>query len=120
MYKIEIYQDDDGISEIKEYIKNLRKKSDKDSKIKFKKIVTYLDLLSQRGITIGEPYVKHLEDEIWELRPIRDRILFAYMENNKIVLLSIFLKQTQKTPIREIEKAKRFLRKYKKRSDANE
>lgn len=63
---------------------------------------------------MGEPYIKHLSDNIWELRPIRDRILFAYLKNNKFVLLNIFVKQTQKTPQREIEKAKKLLDNYKK------
>lgn len=36
------------------------------------------------------------------------------IENNKFVLLNIFVKQTQKTPQREIEKAKKLLDNYKK------
>lgn len=63
---------------------------------------------------------KKLDGEIWELRPLRDRILFASWCNNNFILLHIFMKQTQKTPRREIEKAKRFLEDYKKRSDINE
>jgi len=34
-------------------------------------------MLKNRGTMIGEPFIKHLEGEIWELRPLRDRILFA-------------------------------------------
>ncbi len=30
----------------------------------------------EHGTAAGEPYVKHLDGEIWELRPLRDRILF--------------------------------------------
>ena len=60
--------------------------------------------------------IKHLEDEIWELRPLRDRILFAYWENNKFILLNIFMKKTQKTPKKEIEKAKKYLKEFMKRS----
>lgn len=117
MYNIEIYQDRNGKSEVKEYIKNLQNKNDKESKIKFNKIISYIRMLNQEGLSIGEPYIKHLQDDIWELRPIKDRILFAPYENNKFVLLTVFLKQTQKTPLREIEKAKRLLEDYKKRSD---
>ena len=62
---------------------------------------------------------KKLDKEIWELRPLRDRILFASWYNNKFILLSVFMKQTQKTPKVEIEKAKRLLEDYKKRSDKN-
>ena len=76
--------------------------------------------LSIYGLSLGEPYIKHLDKEIWELRPIRDRILFASLYNNKFILLSIFMKQTQKTPKNEIEKAKKFLDDYRKRSEKNE
>lgn len=108
-----------GKSELKEYINKLSTKKDKDSKIKYNKIIAYIRMLKQNGLNIGEPYIKHLESEIWELRPLRDRILFASWYNNKFVLLSVFMKQTQKTPKNEIERAKRMLGDYIKRSDKN-
>ena len=80
----------------------------------------YIDLLSECGLTLKEPYIKKLDKEIWELRPLRNRILFASWYNNRFVLLSVFMKQSQKTPKSEIEKAKRLLEDYKKRSDENE
>lgn len=77
-------------------------------------------MLSLNGLRLGEPYIKHLDNDIWELRPLRDRILFAYWDNNRFILLSIFMKQTQKTPQREIDKAKRNLEDFIKRSGDNE
>lgn len=77
-------------------------------------------MLSLNGLRLGEPYIKHLDNDIWELRPLRDRILFAYWDNNRFILLSIFMKQTQKTPQREIDKAKRNLEDFIKRSGNNE
>lgn len=112
MYNIEIYIDKNGNSEIKEYIENLKKNNNKDSKIKFNKIIAYIRMLEQKGLSLGEPYIKHLEDNIWELRPLRNRILFAYYDNNKFILLNIFIKRTQKTPRREIDKAKKLFKKY--------
>lgn len=120
MYDIEFYEDKDGKSEIYEYIKELKKNDSKENKQKVKKIDLYIDLLSEYGFSLTEPYIKKLDGEIWELRPLRDRILFASWCNNKFILLSVFMKQTQKTPQREIEKAKRLLEDYKKRSDENE
>jgi len=61
--------------------------------------------------------VKYIEDDIWELRPLRDRILFAYYDKNKFILLSIFMKTTRKTPKIELEKAKKLLKDW---SDRNE
>lgn len=96
MYDVEIYKDKNGKSEIEEYITNLQNKKSKDSKIKVNKILAYIRLLREHGLSLGVPYIKHLDNEIWELRPLRDRILFAYFDNNKFILLSYFMKQTQK------------------------
>ena len=115
MYDVEIYEDKNGNSEIKNYIKDLKKNQKKDSKIKFYKIISYIRILKEKGLSIGFPYIKHIEDDIWELRPLRDRILFAYWDNNKFILLSIFMKKTQKTPKKEIEKAKKYLEEYRRR-----
>ena len=69
-------------------------------------------MLQENGIALGSPYIRHLEGDIWELRPLRDRILFAKLNNNEFVLLSIFIKKTQKTPKYEIIKAKKYLEDY--------
>lgn len=116
MYDVEIYETENGKSEVKEYIKELQKKNNKDKKIKFQKIIAYIRMLKEQGLSLGEPYIKHLDEEIWELRPLRNRILFASCMDNKFVLLTIFMKQTQKTPKKEIEKARRYLEDYIKRS----
>ena len=105
-----------GRSEVLEYINQLKQhKNIKETKIKLAKITGYIDFLSKSGLSMGYPYLKHLTDDIWELRPLRDRILFAYWNNNSFIILSHFFKQTQKTPKREIERAKRYLEDYKKR-----
>ena len=117
MYEIELYEDIHGKSELQEYLKKLRISKNKNERIKSNKIRMYIQLLSKYGLELREPYIKKLDDEIWELRPLRDRILFASFYNNKFVLLSYFMKQTQKTPKSEIERAKRFLEDYKKRCD---
>ena len=88
---------------------DLSKKKDKDSRIKLNKIREYIKILSEYGTQAGEPYMKHLDRAIWELRPLRDRILFIGSANGGYVLLHSFMKKTQKTPAREIEKAKREL-----------
>ncbi len=116
MYDIIMYEDKNGKSELQEYLKQLQNNPSKDNNIKFKKITSYIDNLSMYGLTLGEPYIKHIDSDIWELRPIRDRILFTSWYNNKFILLSVFTKNTQKTPRKEIEKAKRLLKDYIKRS----
>jgi len=61
--------------------------------------------------------VKHIEGDIWELRPLKDRIIFFYWQEDTFVLLHYFIKKTQKTPRREIEQAKRNLKDFLDRSD---
>ena len=60
MYNIEFYQDKDGKSEVYEYIKELKKNNSKENKQKVKKIDLYIDLLSEYGFSLTEPYIKKL------------------------------------------------------------
>ena len=57
-----------------------------------------------------------MEGDIRELRPLRDRILFAGVVDGKYVLLHQFMKKTQKTSIREIKKAKNEWKDFMERS----
>lgn len=109
MHEIHFYRDRNGKEPVLEYLRELSRKKDKDSRIKANKINDYIEVLSQYGTQAGEPYIKHLDGDIWELRPLRDRILFVAWVNGSFVLLHHFMKQTQKTPVREIDKAKREL-----------
>lgn len=116
MYKIIFYTDKKGESELLDYIKKIRNKSNsKESRIIFNKTVAYINQLSIHGFEIGKPYIKHLEGELWELRPLRIRILFSYLDKDELLLISYFIKKTQKTPKKEIEKAKKLLKEYKER-----
>ena len=115
MHEIHFYKDAKGIVPVLDYIKELAAKSDKDSRIKLNKIRDYVKILSEHGTGAGEPYIKHLGGDIWELRPLRDRILFVGWVNGSYVLLHHFMKKTQKTPAREIEKAKQELADLKER-----
>lgn len=109
MHEIHFYRDRNGKEPVLEYLREISRKKDKDSRIKANKINDYIEVLSQYGTQAGEPYIKHLDGDIWELRPLRDRILFVAWVNGSFVLLHHFMKQTQKTPAREIDKAKREL-----------
>ena len=105
MYKIKFFEDKDGNRPVEEYIRELARRTDKDSRIKLNKIRAYMKALRENGTRVGEPTVKHIEGDIWELRPLSDRILFAAWDGNTFLLLSHFVKKTQKTPKREIKKA---------------
>ena len=55
---------------------------------------------------LPENITKHIEENIWELRPGNNRIFYFYYGNNSFILLHSFRKKTQKTPRRQINKAK--------------
>ncbi len=120
MHPIYFYKDKRGRSQVKEYFADLAKKNDKDSRIKMNKILGYTKALQKYGTVIGEPYIKHISGEIWELRPLRDRIFFVAWIDGSFVLLHQFLKKSQKTPTKEIEKAKKEFADLKERSDSYE
>lgn len=71
-------------------------------------------MLEEMGTRVGEPVTKHLDGEIWELRPLSNRILYAYYDNDTFVLLHHFVKKTPKPPKSEIEKAKREIEDYRR------
>ena len=115
MHKIIIYADRKGNSPLLEYMAELETNNGKDSRIKLTKIREYVKALSLNGTYLPEKYAKHLDGEIWELRPINDHSLFAGWVDGAFVLLHSFVKKSQKTPKREIEKAKRELADFKER-----
>ena len=117
MHEIHFYEDKDGNSPTFDYIQALSQRTDKNSRINHSKINDYIQVLSEYGKAAGEPYMKHLDGDIWELRPIRGRIFFANWLNDDFIILHHFqFKKTNKTPKREIEQAKRNLADIKKRS----
>lgn len=120
MYRIYFYKDTKGKSPVYDYLLSLKKACSKDARIKANSISRCLYLLKHDGLSVCEPYIKHLDNEIWELRPIRDRILFAAYLDDGFVLLHSFVKKTQKTPVAEIDKAKREFARFVEEMRKNE
>lgn len=60
---------------------------------------------------IREPYVKHLEAELWEMRLIgRDgiaRAVYVTATGQRVIIVRAFRKKTQKTPRSELELARK-------------
>jgi len=75
------------------------------------KIIRTIELFSESGFNLAEPYLKKLTRNIWELRAGRRRLLFGMVEN-KAVIVNMFLKKTQKTPKEEVNLANRRLGEY--------
>jgi phage-related protein len=69
-------------------------------------------LIESEGLhKVREPYVKHLEGPVWEMRMKgRDgiaRAAYVTATGQRVVVVHVFRKKTQKTPRREIETALR-------------
>ncbi len=86
-----------------------------DIKAKFERVVK---LVQANGLEqIHEPYIKHLEGKLWEMRMKgRDtiaRAIYVTAVEKRIVVVRVFTKKKQKTPRREIkialERAKEML-----------
>ena len=108
MYIVEFYEKNNGESEIWNFLEELRSKAatNKDARIQFNQISLYIELLQNSGKKLPENITKHIEDDIWELRPGANRVLYFYCDSNTFILLHHFRKKTQKTPRREIAQAK--------------
>ena len=108
MYNIEFYSTREGRSDLWNYLDELQKKAltNKDARIQHKQIVQYIQLLEDHGTMLGTNITKHITEDIWELRPGNNRILYFFFRDNTFVLLHLFRKKTQNTPKQEIEKAK--------------
>ncbi len=73
------------------------------------KILKYIEFLREHKGILDEPYTKHIQHKIRELRvgfgKNRHRIFFFTFVNKNIILLHAFLKRAAKTPKTEITKA---------------
>lgn len=76
----------------------------RDIRASFQRIV---ELIQSHGLErVREPYVKHLEGSLWEMRMKGKsgiaRAVYVTAVHKKIVIVHVFVKKTQRTPRREI------------------
>ncbi len=108
MYTVEFYERENGKSDLWDFLDELRIKSttNKNARIQYKQISLYIQLLQDKGTHLPDNITKHIEDDIWELRPGNNRVFYFYHKDGTFVLLHHFRKKSQKTPRREIDRAK--------------
>ena len=104
-YDVEFYRTEDKSCPVIEFLDSLN--------IKMRtKVLRMVHLLEQNGNELREPYSKHLEDGIFELRMELGsditRVLYFFVVDKKVVLTHGFVKKTQKTPKAQIELAKKI------------
>lgn len=67
-------------------------------------------LIEDKGLErVGEPHVKHVEGRLWEVRLKGrggiSRALYVTAASRRVVIVRVFVKNTEKTPRREIDLA---------------
>lgn len=114
---VEFYETENGNIPVEEFLKML------DVKMRAK-LLGIIKILQEKGNRLREPYSKHLDDGIFELRgkvgSDISRVLYFFYYNKKRILTNGFIKKTQKTPKTEIDKAKKYRSDYLERIDKNE
>lgn len=111
--KVVLYETEEGKCLVREFIKSLPTKVQRE-------IVKILKLLEEVDLLL-EPYFKKLKGsgDIWEARKRFGtnsyRILFFFDDDNIVVLTNGFLKKTNKTPKEEILKSERYKKDYLRR-----
>lgn len=113
-FEIIFYEKLNGRSPVEEFILSLDKKMRA-------KTIGLLEILEEKGNMLREPYSKHVDDGIFEIRckvgSNISRVLYFFYHGEKIILTNGFIKKTQKTPIEQIKIAKEFRTDYKRRMD---
>jgi phage-related protein len=83
-----------------------------DMRAKFLRIVAMIESMGLQHV--HEPYVKHLEGRLWEMRMRgRDgisRAIYLTAAGPRVVVLRAFMKKTQRTPRSELEIARQRAR----------
>lgn len=111
-FEVIFYEKENGDCPVEDFFLSL------DMKMKAK-MVGLLELLEEYGNQLREPYSKHLDDGIFEIRckvgSNITRVLYFFYYEGKIILTNGFVKKTQKTPPEQIKTAKEFRADYKER-----
>ncbi len=107
--KIRFYKDQTGKIPVKEFLDSL------DIKMRLK-MLRSIQALQDMGVSLRMPLSEALEDGIFELRAKVgtniSRVMYFFIVGDQAVLTHGFIKKTQKTPPREIERAKKIREDY--------
>ena len=108
-YQVLFFEKDNGTAPAEDFINSL------DDKMSAK-VYRLLTMISNNGPDLREPYSKHLDDGIFELRAKVgtdiSRVLYFFFVGRKVILTNGFIKKTIKTPKSEIDRAKGYRKEY--------
>ena len=110
-----IFWDVEVLNEAKEEFDDLSPRSKQS-------FLALLNRLRDRGpFDLGKDKTRPIRGRIWELKVSADvevRALYTAENERMILLLVFFIKKTQKTPLREIEKAEARYKKWRADNEA--
>ncbi len=116
-FEVEFYTKANGEKPAKDFILGL------DVKMRAK-VLGIINVLEEKGNQLREPYSKHLDDGIFEIRgkvgTDITRVLYFFCYGKKIIMTNGFIKKTQETPKQEIRLAKLYRKDYLERVKENE
>lgn len=78
------------------------------------RFLALFEILQREGF-FKEPFAKPVNTNVFEIRVKQKgqwRALYAYIQRQRIIILSAFNKKTQKTPKKELQKAEKRLERY--------
>ena len=106
-YKIVRYKNINGNCPIDNFVKLIMKQHKCNEILQINHSIKLLEEFGNNLIKEYPKLVKHIKDGIYELRPGRNRILYFFYDDLEqcYVLLHGFIKSTQKTPKKEIDRA---------------
>lgn len=114
IFELEVYEKENGDVPFVEFLNSVSPKMRA-------KILRDVDLLEQFGNRLREPYSKHLDDGIFELRTKLatdiTRTLYFFFEGDRIIITHGFVKKQMKTPQQEIERAKQYREDWRRRNN---
>ena len=74
------------------------------------RLVRISELIESVGLpNVKEPHVRHIRGQLWEIRPKGKagiaRALYVTAKEQRVVIVRVFIKKTEKTPTGEIDLA---------------
>ena len=73
------------------------------------RIFRYIDMLEQFGVGLSMPIARHIEGDLWELRPGPYRVFYFIYTGRRCIILSGYRKKGNKAPRREVTRALRYM-----------
>ena len=116
-FEVEFYETTDGVKPAKDFLISL------DNKMRAK-MASMISLLQENEYNLREPYSKHLSEGIFELRAKVGsditRVMYFFYIDRRVILTNGFVKKTKKTPLKELEKAKKYRQDYLRRKGVDD